>query len=108
MQPRPHSRSTALIGNMYGAALNALTEEPQGQMRKRALLQAMAAALDLDEWAQGKLCIPLAKSRCEPNRPSREARAAGRSRRYGAKAPRRIWSRSSDSKSALKLPSPKP
>ena len=50
MQPSPHSRSTTLIGNMYGAALNALTEAPQGQMRKRALLQAMAAALDLDEW----------------------------------------------------------
>ncbi len=34
----------------------------------------------------GKLCITLAKSRCVPNRLSREARAAGRSRRYDAKA----------------------
>ena len=94
MQPRPHSRSTALIGNMYGAALNALTEAPQGQMRKRALLQAMAAALDLDEWAQGKLCIPLAKSRCEPIRPSREARATGRSCSYDAKARNKATDRS--------------
>jgi restriction system protein len=50
-QPVPPSRSTALIGSMYRAALTALSQAPMGQMKKSALLQAMASSLDLDEWA---------------------------------------------------------
>ena len=45
------SRSSILIAAMHLAALNARASSPNGQLQKSALLQAIEAAVSLDEWA---------------------------------------------------------
>jgi len=55
MNPKPQkpvSRSTQLIAAMHLAALTALTNAPQGQLKQSALMQAIEEAVELDDWAR--------------------------------------------------------
>jgi len=45
------SRSSRLIAAMHHAALKALAAAPNGQLQKRALLQAIESNVLLDDWA---------------------------------------------------------
>jgi restriction system protein len=45
------SRSSRLIAAMHHAALKALAAEPNGQLQKRSLLQAIESNVPLDDWA---------------------------------------------------------
>lgn len=48
----PLSRSDALITSMHEAALRALAAAPGGQLKARALKQAIEATVPLDDWAR--------------------------------------------------------
>lgn len=52
MTDKPLSRSDQLIANMHLAALRALANAPDGQLRKSDLMQAIEASVPLDDWAR--------------------------------------------------------
>jgi len=48
---KPVSRSAQLIAAMHQAALHALANAPDGQLRQSAVMQAIEEAVELDDWA---------------------------------------------------------
>jgi hypothetical protein len=48
----PNPKSSALIGALYFAALDALSKAPGGALKKGVLLKAIESSTTLDDWAK--------------------------------------------------------